>query len=156
MLSRKHFNRGRGPVTFICNSCDRRTRDTGQGSGIECCAQCYELAGYDNMFNDDNRKPTANELAECERLLNVISKRGGNAVKAKATFEYIWPAQAVDNTQMQTELMQAAVSGINEFLRSTRGANMFGAGSRAVFDAAKRQVVVSQGEDQHVLSILSL
>jgi hypothetical protein len=88
----RHFNRGQS--TFTCNSCDRLTRDTGQGRGISCCLPCYEIAGIDNMVNDENMKPGSSEyveaMREAEGFLKIIAKAGGNVEKVKVSFDYLW------------------------------------------------------------------
>lgn len=89
-MRRDRFSRFNGRTTFNCASCGRLTRDVDQG-GTDCCPQCYELAGYDNMLNDDGRPPTAAELAFCERQIAMIAAKGGDADKARASCDYIWP-----------------------------------------------------------------
>ena len=72
--SRKHFQRqfGGRSVTFVCQVCDRRTRDTGQGVD-HLCEQCFDIAGLDNEVNDDGLQPGMPRYesirAECEALL---------------------------------------------------------------------------------------
>ena len=78
--------------TFKCVSCDRRTRDTGQGVD-HLCYECYELAGLDNQVNDDGRGPdtlTESERSERDQLLAKIIKLGGNAEKVKKQDNYLF------------------------------------------------------------------
>lgn len=49
--SNSRFQRGSG--TYICGSCGKRTRATGQGEeGCGLCATCYERAGDENAVSD--------------------------------------------------------------------------------------------------------
>lgn len=89
-MANRYFKRGRG--VFTCAVCERKTRDTGHG--IDCCAECSEIAGLDNMVNDNGyevgSKDYADALAECEMLLTAAVKKGGNGEKIKANNGYIW------------------------------------------------------------------
>lgn len=91
-MTHRTFSRMHGRSTFPCQACGRLTRDVDQG-GTDLCPECYELAGIDNELNDDGREPTAQELAQCERYLAQIGKKGGDVVKARASCEYIWPPE---------------------------------------------------------------
>lgn len=86
-MKHDHFNyRGK----FVCHICNRMTRDTGQGVD-HLCMECYEICGYDNQVNDDGADaPPPATLKECNRLLAVIKKRGGDAEKVKKCNQYIW------------------------------------------------------------------
>lgn len=48
--SNSHFKKGSG--VYECRCCGRRTRDSHGEGDITLCAQCYELAGLENMMND--------------------------------------------------------------------------------------------------------
>lgn len=87
--SNSHFQRGLG--VFNCISCGRRTRGMSDVIGTDCCAQCFELAGLDNMINDDHRRPTSDETAEAELLLAEISAKGGDAQQVRDHSSYIFP-----------------------------------------------------------------
>jgi hypothetical protein len=92
MMKRQHFQRGGGGV-FNCSICERRTRLVDQGGDSELCPECWELAGLDNMVNDDG--PAAGTLAkvaaERDSLLAAAVKKGGNAEKIKASCSFLWP-----------------------------------------------------------------
>jgi hypothetical protein len=83
---------GNGAV-FNCAVCGRRTRENDTG-GTGLCAECYEIAGFDNMVNDNGYKPGSKEyadaLAECEMLFAKAVKKGGNGEKIKALNRFIW------------------------------------------------------------------
>ena len=87
-MQHRHFNyRG----TFVCHICNRKTRDTGQGVD-HLCEPCYEICGMDNAINDGCDASTAKSYRkECERLLKVIVKRGGDAVKVRKCNQFVWP-----------------------------------------------------------------
>lgn len=46
------FKRGSG--MYVCACCKRNTRATGRGDNenVGICAQCYDLAGYENEIQD--------------------------------------------------------------------------------------------------------
>lgn len=93
--SNSHFGgrSGRGS-TFKCGVCDRMTRDTGNGVD-HICAECFEIAGYDNMVNDNSyavgSKDYNDALADCEMLLAKAVKKGSNGTKIKEMNGFIWP-----------------------------------------------------------------
>lgn len=87
-MARSHFSRGQS--TFNCQCCGRLTRDTGDNGGCELCPECYELAGADNMHNDDGSIPTAEEMKGYEALLSHIGERGGDTQAVKDSCNYIW------------------------------------------------------------------
>jgi hypothetical protein len=82
----------RSPV-FQCQVCERMTRDTGQGVD-HLCEQCFEIAGLDNMVNDDGLKPGeprfASARAECDELLAKAVKLGSNGDMIRKSNTYIW------------------------------------------------------------------
>jgi|SRR5580692_2183686 hypothetical protein len=82
----------RGQSVFLCHICGRSTRDTGDNGQCELCPQCYEIAGWDNQFNDDVRLPTADEATSLACLLDTIRKLGGNAERVKEHNEYAFPS----------------------------------------------------------------
>jgi len=94
MKSNSHFGgrSGRGS-TFKCDVCSRVTRDTGTGVD-HVCAECFEIAGYDNMVNDNGYEPGskdyADALADCEMLLAKAVKKGSDGAKIKAMNGFIW------------------------------------------------------------------
>ena len=92
MSKRSRFQRGAGGV-FSCCCCGRKTRLVSQPFGSETCPECDELAMQDNSVNDgaqtwEETKPY------CEELLFNIVKKGGNAERVKADFDYLWPKEA--------------------------------------------------------------
>jgi hypothetical protein len=90
MANHKHFKRGQNP-TFKCVTCERNTRDTGQGVD-HLCEDCFEIAGLDNQVNDSGEPVTKAILQECTDRLAKIKKLGGNAERVKAANTYIWAA----------------------------------------------------------------
>ena len=92
-MNNSHFRRGRG--VFHCGVCGRACRDAGQSISSECCVQCYELAGIDNMVNDSGLPIDAQALAFAERVLAKIIEKGGDGEKAKAEFGFIWKKEAI-------------------------------------------------------------
>lgn len=91
-MNHRHFrNVGHGSV-YTCQVCGRRTRYNGGEAGN--CLECYEIAGLDNMVNDNGYKPGSKEhqdaLDECNRLLEKAVKLGGNGERIKALNDYIW------------------------------------------------------------------
>lgn len=69
----------KGSGVYTCNCCGRQTRSTGRGDNenLKLCAECYELAGYDNQVSDygvDSLTP--NQLAEIRQLINTITSKG--------------------------------------------------------------------------------
>jgi hypothetical protein len=87
------FRRGRGPTTFQCQVCERMTRDTGQGVD-HLCEQCFDIAGLDNMVNDNGYKPGEPSFdsarRECDALLERAVKLGSNGDLIKKSNTYIW------------------------------------------------------------------
>jgi hypothetical protein len=87
------FRRGRGPTTFQCQVCERMTRDTGQGVD-HLCEQCFDIAGLDNMVNDEGYKPGepafASARRECDALLEKAVRLGSNGDAIKQSNTYIW------------------------------------------------------------------
>lgn len=42
-----------GKTVYTCVECGKQTRETGNGeSGLELCAFCYDLAGWENSLSD--------------------------------------------------------------------------------------------------------
>lgn len=90
-MRKRNSNFGRQTPTYICNCCDRRTRETGNGeSDCDLCYECYELAGLDNSINDGGRDATPSELAWANELLGRIAKKGGDVEYARNSNSYIW------------------------------------------------------------------
>lgn len=89
-MSRSHFRRGQGRTVFACECCGRQTRGQTDCIGIEMCQQCYDLAGDDNMHNDDGTDPTPEQMAHYNALLAEIVAKGGDADRVKALNDYLW------------------------------------------------------------------
>lgn len=71
-MSTKHFSKG--SATFHCHVCNRLTRDT-QGTNVELCAECYEVAGIENELSDNCYNGTA---AEAQKEIDVLNQRAVN------------------------------------------------------------------------------
>lgn len=91
MAKRNTFTKIGGGV-FTCRICKGRTRHTGvQSIDAELCPDCYELAGYDNMCNDDGRKLTKSEASAVKAHINSIAGRANADVEtAKTFFKFLW------------------------------------------------------------------
>jgi hypothetical protein len=90
--SLSHFRNVGYGSTYKCHVCGRRTRYTGGEAGN--CLECYEIAGLDNMVNDNGYEPGSKEYAdaraECDTLLAKAVKLGGDGERIKSLNEYIW------------------------------------------------------------------
>lgn len=68
----------KGSAVYTCQSCERRTRDDGNGDSVhsKLCTQCYTIGGLENMVQDGQQLTDYDrqELAECKE---IIIKRGG-------------------------------------------------------------------------------
>lgn len=74
-----HFQRGSG--VYKCCDCGRSTRNTGvQSRDSECCAECYELCGYENMLSD-NGELSIEDRAVCRGYRDMAIAKGGNAAR---------------------------------------------------------------------------
>lgn len=99
--SNSHFQRGQG--VFNCTCCSRLTRGTTDAIGMELCQQCFDLAGDDNMHNDDGTTPTPEQMAHYEKLLAEIVAKGGDAQSVKNLNDYIWvPGAAAASNDITT------------------------------------------------------
>ena len=77
------------PTVFNCHICKRRTRMAGQDND-NICAECYELAGYDNFHNDNHVAPNADELKFYEAIVAKAAKRGSDAERMRQCFDYLF------------------------------------------------------------------
>lgn len=80
------FTKGFG--AYRCRSCNRRTRDTGQGDNeqLTLCVECFYLAGLENQLSDD---PESFTMADCRTIAGAIlaiEAKGGNASDWRSTF----------------------------------------------------------------------
>ena len=80
----------RGMPLYNCIVCKRRTRGDGDCNSCELCAECFELAGWDNHHNDNGSKPDAEEMATFNALLKKIVKLGGDGDRVKSLNDYLW------------------------------------------------------------------
>ena len=89
MRNRRHFQRGYG--VFECRVCGRKTRNPDHG-GTELCSQCFEIAGLDNMVNDNALEGDAKAkvVAECNIYLAEIAEKGGDVERVKNCNDFIW------------------------------------------------------------------
>lgn len=88
----------RGSSVYTCRCCGRSTRasrDMSEGD-IQLCAQCYELAGWENTLSD---------MGEEELNLDVIAdefedliKKGVTEAKLEATFPDLWKLAMTDES----------------------------------------------------------
>ena len=82
---------------FPCELCGRQTRgQTDAIMDIDMCQQCYDLAGDDNMHNDDGTTPDAEQMAHYNKLLAEIVEKGGDGEKVKALNDYLWTSPQID------------------------------------------------------------
>lgn len=92
-MKRNRFRNVGYGSTYLCGCCGRRTRYNGGEAGN--CLECYEIAGLDNMVNDNSYEPGSKEYeaakAECEMLYAKAVKLGGNGGEIKKWNGYIWP-----------------------------------------------------------------
>jgi len=87
-MNNRYFQRGSG--VYTCGSCNRRTRGDGESNGCEMCGQCYEIAGWDNHFNDKGETPDAEEMATFNKLLAKIVELGGDGDRVQSLNNYIF------------------------------------------------------------------
>lgn len=91
---RKHNRFEQGASTFICQVCDRRTRNTGQDVD-HLCADCFEIAGIDNTINDGGYKPGTPDfdefIPELIQRISRIAKLGGNVTKVMQSNTFCFP-----------------------------------------------------------------
>jgi hypothetical protein len=87
---KSHFNQGRS--TFICGICGRRTRIAGQPIDAECCLECWELAGLDNMVND-GCAPLDEVIDERDALLLRAMRKGSDGKRIRKSFTFLFPKE---------------------------------------------------------------
>lgn len=82
----------RGQSVYTCRCCSRQTRQTGRGDndGIELCAECYDLSGWENQFMD-GRQPddvSDDELRQMAETYNALLAKAPPALRP--TIEKAW------------------------------------------------------------------
>jgi hypothetical protein len=79
MFQRNASRFAKGSGCYACNCCGRKTRAVGHGDceHVRLCAQCYELAGYENMVQD-GAKLSGSEQAHVARLVAEVKAAGGH------------------------------------------------------------------------------
>lgn len=86
----------RGSSVYVCRCCGRSTRasrDMSEGD-IKLCAQCYELAGWENTFSDYGAEEVNVENVTSE--FNDLLKKGVTEAKLEATFPDLWKLAMTD------------------------------------------------------------
>lgn len=80
----------RGSSTYTCRCCGRTTRASRDPSeaGIELCAPCYELAGWENTLSDEGAK--AVDLENVTDEFKDLLKKGVTEKKLEQTFPDLW------------------------------------------------------------------
>lgn len=78
----------RGQSVYTCRCCTRQTRQTGRGDNdnVDLCAECYDLAGWENQFMD-GRQPDdvhGDELHQMVELYNFLLTKAPRATVEKA------------------------------------------------------------------------
>lgn len=65
----------KGSGVYTCRCCKHNTRDTGgDGSGVGLCDTCYELAGYDNIIQN-NEELSKSDIENIIGMIAFIKKR---------------------------------------------------------------------------------
>lgn len=116
--NRQHQNNfayGRG--VFACEDCGRQTRGTSESLDAKVCAECYELAGLENMFSDEGEANFGPSwVAMVNELLAKLEAAGGSVERVKAggwtgMYEFV-------------EAQEAAPSSIIEALQAKQKVNL--------------------------------
>ena len=71
----KHDRFARGSGCYTCQTCGRRTRETGDGANVKLCEPCYDLAGWQNSISDNGPDPQYLEV--CRDRARTVYARGG-------------------------------------------------------------------------------
>jgi len=87
MINRQHFGK-RG--AFNCVTCGGRTRECGQENN-QICAECYEIAGYENSIQDGHETPEqVMEIVNKEFLPKMQKRVGFSMEQFKDNFSIIY------------------------------------------------------------------
>lgn len=80
-----------GSGVYVCRSCKHNTRDTGgDGSGVQLCDLCFDLAGEENHISDSGGA-TYESKENVRGELAALDKRNG-AGTAKRVFPTVCAA----------------------------------------------------------------
>lgn len=72
-----------GSAVYVCRSCKHNTRDTGgDGSGVQLCDLCYDLAGEENHISDSDGA-TYESAQNVRGELAALDKRNGAGTAAR-------------------------------------------------------------------------
>lgn len=75
-MKANRFKAGSG--VYVCRCCKHNTRDTGgDGSSLELCDLCYDLAGEENHISDSGGK-TYDCAENVKAMLAALDKRNGS------------------------------------------------------------------------------
>jgi hypothetical protein len=78
--------------TFKCMTCERVTRNSGQDVD-HLCFECFELAGLDNMVNDNGPETLTDSVRkEVDALVKAIAAKGGNVENVKKSNAFLFNA----------------------------------------------------------------
>jgi len=75
-MTNRTFKRG-GRGVFKCIACGHATRTTDQAADSECCADCYEIAGIYNAFQDGGAEAAKEYASEIRSCCAAIVAKGG-------------------------------------------------------------------------------
>jgi hypothetical protein len=139
MANHKHFKRGQNP-TFKCVTCERNTRDTGQGVD-HLCEDCFEIAGLDNQVNDSGEPVDKATLKECTARLAKIKKLGGNVERVKAHNTYIWATAGKPAAAKETPAPAADGLDIPAFLKRQKDGSLPKSNYEGVHPAKKSGIL---------------
>lgn len=106
--ARNNFSRGRG--VFSCETCGRQTRGTNESLDSKCCGECYEIAGYENMFSDDG--PENFDPRSWTHLEELLVKLEGHGVSRAKIMEDDWSGMwaAMPKTEAAASAPETIVS----------------------------------------------
>lgn len=79
----------KGQSIYTCRCCGRQTRNTNSEGGIELCAQCYELAGFENMLQDSPEE-AATVKHDATIFFNELHAKGVTAEKLAKEFDELY------------------------------------------------------------------
>lgn len=77
MKTRQANRFGRGSGVYVCESCTRKTRQTGgDNDSLRLCEECYEIAGLENAISDHG-DPQGLHALDIARLKVRCIEKGG-------------------------------------------------------------------------------